>query len=83
MPKKIETLGNGKYRFRIHLGYDSKGKQRVKTKTATAKNLKEAKIIYASLSKELSQIDPEKVENYTLDLFLITGKNIIRKSIMN
>ena len=69
MPKKIETLGNGKYRFRIHLGYDSKGKQRVKTKTATAKNLKEAKIIYASLSKELSQIDPEKVENYTLDLF--------------
>ncbi len=76
MPKKIEKRGDGKYRLTAYLGYDSKGKQAIRTKTVTAKNITDAKSKYLLFVQECQQINPENPANFTInDLYAFWQEN--------
>lgn len=71
MAKKITYCGDNKYLFRVSLGYDELSRQRVRSKTVTAKNMREAEKLYALFlaenerTKHISDIVPTLDEFFT------------------
>lgn len=67
MPKKIIKQKSGKYTLNVSDGYDSTGKQVVRTKTVQAENPTEAKKLYKKFEMQVQQGEMAYTMNYKLD----------------